>query len=80
MFGFLRHRPGHVEHTVPPQEPGAHYRAWISREARVLDIDQEIREEWAVGNKGAVDWLLDTRNKVRPARPAEVPVIPGRTS
>jgi hypothetical protein len=79
MFGNWSIPRRHVEPTAPPG-PGTHYRAWISREAAVLDIDQEIREGLARGDMSAVDALLDERNKVRPARPAEVPVIPGRAS
>lgn len=49
-------------------------------ERRIRLYDDMIRELHDTGDTRAVDVLLDARNRIRPPRPAQVPVIPGRSS
>lgn len=89
MFGFLRNRPGHVEHTAVPHEPSAAERAggvdspasearW--REERIDSVDRQIADAVFDGNLEKVDRLLDYRNSLCQARIGVPPVIPGRAS
>lgn len=49
-------------------------------EARVVELDERIFRAQRLGRAADRDRLIDLRNAIRPARPAEVPVIPGRSS
>lgn len=90
MFGFLNRRPGRLEYQVPPQEarlaelfppqPGIHSAAFTGREDEIRALDQKVLTAWDNGELDRADRLLDMRNAIRPARPAPVPVIPGRAS
>lgn len=70
-----------VRHVIPPAEPP------VPDEVRIADIDDKLtaialipRDERSEGLDWQTDRLLDLRNAIRPARPREVPVNPGRTS
>jgi len=49
-------------------------------ERRIANYDSAIDSLAAEGDWAGVDVLLDARNRIRPPRPAPVPVIPGRSS
>jgi hypothetical protein len=77
-MGFLRRRdPIRPEFITPPQD--------LAAIRDVEGVDQRL-ELIAVMNPAErttytwayVDRLLDQRNAIRPGRPAEVPVVPGR--
>lgn len=65
---------------VPPAVTRQLTRLDDSIERRIRLYDQMIRELRDTGDMRAVDVLLDARNRIRPPRPAQVPVIPGRSS
>lgn len=60
-----------------PAEPTARD---LIDEARIAEMDEEIYRAHKLGRTDDRDRLMDLRNAIRPARPAEVPVIPGRSS
>lgn len=90
MFGFLNRRPGRLEYQVPlqearlaelfPPQAGIHSAACNGREDEIRAVDKQVLRAWHNGERALADRLLDMRNAIRPARPAPVPVIPGRTS
>lgn len=48
-------------------------------EARIAELDERIFKSHRSGEGWMTDVLLDRRLRIRPARVAEVPVIPGRS-
>lgn len=65
---------------VPPEVTRQLTRLDDSIERRVRLYDEMIRESADAGDWIGVDDLIDARNRIRPPRPAPVPVIPGRSS
>lgn len=63
-------RPAYI---TPPAEPPVD-------EARIAQLDERTFVAFREGNRELADRLIDMRNAIRPARPAVVPVIPGRTT
>jgi hypothetical protein len=49
-------------------------------EARIVELDEQIYRAQRLGRAADRDRLIDLRNAIRPARVAEPPVIPGRTT
>lgn len=74
MFGFLRGK-GRVVYEVPPHEPSA-----AAIEARIADLNSRIFAAYESGDLALMDRLIDGRNRIRPARPAEVRYVRGRSS
>lgn len=68
---FKRNRLS-ADFIAPPAEP--------SGEAMIGQLDDKALIARRSGNLAEMNRLLDLRNAIRPGRPAEVPVIPGRTT
>lgn len=68
-------RPAFVATPAEPPVPD---------EVRIADIDQRLikaseMRPWDGDTRAEMNWLLDERNKIRPAKePRPVPVVPGR--
>lgn len=60
-----------------PAEPSARD---LVDEAKVIELDEQIYRAQRLGRTADRDRLMDLRNAIRPARPATVPVIPGRSA
>jgi hypothetical protein len=52
--------------------------AVVPDEVRVADLDAQAYEAFLAGDTAKADRLIDLRNAIRPGRPREVPVNPGR--
>lgn len=81
MFGFLRGRGGRLNYETPRGELPRQLTADAEAiEQRVRNLDRAMEEARQDGNQKAIDRFLDARNAIRPPRPDEVPVNPGRPS
>lgn len=65
------------EHQLPPREPS---RRELTVEDRIRDLDIRIYCHHRMHDHELADALLDKRNRIRPPRVRDVPVIPGRAS
>lgn len=77
MFGGFRRKPSprpQVEFVTPPPEPDPDV------ERRIRELDERIYIAHRCGLPDRVDELLGRRNRIRPPRPAPVPVVPGGSS
>lgn len=76
-----RHR---AEFPAAPAAPGGPVPGAVADrpvEDRIADLNAQIAQARREGRHDRADRLLDMRNTIRaPRPPAEVPVIPGRTS
>jgi hypothetical protein len=77
---FFSQRPRRLsaDFIAVPREPSALDR--LVDEARIAELDEQIYRAQRLGRAADRDRLIDLRNAIRPARVAEVPVIPGRPS
>lgn len=78
-MGVIKRKPAV---TFVPAEPSAAERMprLIDREVIISKFDDLVLWASRQGMPRVVDQVLDERNKIRAARPAAVPVIPGRSS
>lgn len=76
LFG-QRPRRLSADFIAVPHEPTARE---LVDEARIVELDESIYRAQRLGRTDDRDRLLDLRNAIRPAKPAEVPVIPGRSA
>jgi hypothetical protein len=93
MFAWLRRLGGHVHFETPRAEPhrddlrlaelfppAPDLVEAIKQEQRINALDQAAYRAWKRRDLMSMNNWLDDRNDIRPARPAPVPVIPGRSS
>jgi len=75
---FFSQRPRRLsaDFLAVPAEPSGRDLVY---EARVAELDEQIYRAQRLGRAADRDRLIDLRNDIRPARVAEVPVIPGRS-
>jgi hypothetical protein len=71
MPGLFRRRPAEPSFVTAPVERPVD-------ESRIAQLDERTFAAFREGNKALADNLIDLRNAIRRARPASVPVIPGR--